>query len=255
DVAGGLARHRRGAVAEAAAGSFLYAEVTRRLAGRFGAGPPPPPSLGALYDEALTAVGDADSVDRLAFSLLARTRDAGFTVEQIAAVLSADPTAVTAALERGRNLLTGTVRIRPHHRCLSEHLWAIAREPGAEDWLVGEHLRRGGSARSTPGGEAYALRNMLAHLADATVTPYRAAREAIGATLASPAYVASALMTVGVDDLVTTLSYVDRRMRQPDGEAGRLASVLRRQAPVMRLATGRHDPTLANQQLVYEAAT
>src|SRR2546429_7132311 len=96
---------------------------------------------------------------------------------------------------------------------------------------------------------------MLARLADATVTPYRAAREAIGATLASPAYVASALMTVGVDDLVTTLSYVDRRMPQPDGEAGRLASVLRRQAPVMRLATGRHDPTLANQQLVYEAAT
>src|SRR5947207_2393429 len=254
DATPGLPRYRRAAIADAAAGSYLYAGLARYLAGQpRPRGHWPPPGVGALYDEALAAVGDPDSVARQAFSVLGRTRDGGFTVDQVAAVLSADPATVASALERGRHLLTGTDRLRPHHRCLSEHLWANAAQPGADDRLIGEHLRHGGTARSLAGGEAYALRNTLAHLADAAPSPD--AVEAVGDTLTGSGYVGSALLTVGVDDLLSTLSYVQRRLRQPDGEAARLAVVLRRQAPAIRLAARRGDPTLASQQLVYEAAT
>jgi hypothetical protein len=255
DAVSGLPRQRRAAIADAAGDSYLYAQLATWLAGSADAWYQPPPGLSALYEEALARLGAPESTPRLVFAALARVRDEGFTVDQLAALLRTDPATVTTALDRGRRLVTGSDRIRPYHRCLSEHLWATAAEPGAEDWLIGEHLRRRGAARRLASGEEYALRNMLPHLADASVTAFPRARATIRLALSGPVYVTSALMRIGVDDLLCALSYVERRTGRPADGSGTLARVLRRQAPYLRQAFELVDPTLASQQVVYEAAT
>jgi hypothetical protein len=255
DAVGILPARRRAAVASAAGDCFLYADVAMRLVATGGVSGPLPSGLGALYDEALARVGEPGSPGRVALTVLARTRDDGLTIGQVATVIGADRSAVAAALNRGRQLLTGEELIRPHHRCLSEHLWASASDPAGTDWSIARHLHERVSGRWLAAPEPYVLRNVLAHLADAALLDVPQARQAMSETVTDPDYVTAALLDLGVDDLLSTLSYVERRTGSLATNAVVLSRILRRQARALRWAHERTDATLATQQIVYEAAT
>ena len=73
--------------------------------------------------------------------------------------------------------------------------------------------------------------------------------------LADPGHVTAAVLGVGVEDVLTSLSYVDRRTAWSVPEVSTLAGFLRRQVDGLRLAREQGDATLVTQQLAYEAAT
>ena len=251
------ARQRR-AIAAAAGGSHLYVEVARRLAAA-GRGAiltgEPPLGLDALYDLALADVGAPDSLGRRVLALLARVRDRGLTTPQIAAVLGEPRERVEAALSGGRHLLAGTRWLRVHHRCLAERITvAHTAEPGAADWLIADALRRTPGRAPKARAASYAARNLLAHLADAC-DQSAAAAEAIAEDLSDPQFLTTALAAVGVDDVLSTLAYVNRARRSPVDEAVAAETVLRGQRRALRLARRSGDSALVAQQLVFEAAT
>jgi hypothetical protein len=253
---GGLPADTRAAIAEAATGCFLYAAVAHRLAADTGpqSVAEPPPGLGALYDRALPDGGAPDSAPGRVLRLLARSRDAGLSAGQVAAMLRTEPAEVGAVLDRSRALLTGAERLRPHHRCLSEHLATTTSDPLALDWLIAAHLNQRGRPHPGAGWQPYALRNLLPHLADAAGHG-APARDAICHRITDPEYVAAAVLGVGVDDVLSGLSYVDMRMGGALPDTAPLARILRRQADTMRLARQHGDATLVDQQLAYEAAS
>jgi len=255
DRFGALTRAERTAIAAAAAGCPLYAEVAVRLhtAGVRVAGDPPP-GLDALYGYALAAVGDPDSLPRLLLALLARSRDAGLGVRQLAELTGVPRAAVTAALRRSRRLLAGAARLRPHHRRLAELIWAATPDPGAVDRLLAAGLARAGPRRAAS-RSVYLQRNLLAHQVDAARADPSTGSGALRHTINDCGYLVTALLGVGVDDVLSTLTYVRQRVPAPVPDVATVAAILRRQAPALRHARGTDDPVLAHQQLVYEAAT
>jgi hypothetical protein len=263
DVVSGLPPPVRAAVARAAEGSYVYADVVARLAATGtsdGFADGFPVGLDALYGLALDEIGEPDSLARLVLSVLSRSRDRGLTADQLAGVLDTEAARIAEVLHRSRHLLTGDQRVRPHHRCLSEYLAATTPDPGAMDWMIARYLYHRGSGRWRTMREQYALRNLLPHLADAAAVEPRtdgrsvAASEAVRDVAADPEYVTTALLAVGVDDVLSALSYVYRGARCPARNVT-LAGILRRQAAALRTARERQDPVLAAQQLLFEAAT
>jgi AAA ATPase domain len=259
DVACELPPPQRMAIADAAGDCYLYANVAMRLAAVDAIGGNTagelPSGLGALYDRALALVGEPDSLARLVFAVLARARDDGLTIDQLALLLGVDEATVTTALDRGRQLLTGGKTLRPHHRCLSEHIWVSAPDPCATDWMIAGRLYQHGVGRWLTRPDMYALRNVLGHLADATHGQVPRARQAMRETITDPEYLTAALLDVGVDDLLSTLSYVERDTRGRFQRATAMIKILRRQARALRSARDNSDPTMVLQHLVYEAAT
>jgi hypothetical protein len=275
DTVCGLPARHWNAIAAAAGGSHLYAEVAMRLAAAgqravLAAGPPP--GLTALYDWALADLGGPESLARRMLALLARARDKGLTANQIAAVLGESRDRIEAALSRCSHLLSGSRWVRVHHRCLAEHIAASEADTSAADWAIASALRqrlagggqgggrgghgggRGGHGVGRRGGRAepYAARNLLVHLSDAGSA---AADQAMADHLADPQFLTTALTTVGVDDLLSAWAYLRRRRRPLTDEAEAFGIILRGQAGTLRRAGEEGDATLATQQLLYEAAT
>jgi hypothetical protein len=257
DIAGVLPRVMRTAVAEAAGSCYLYADVAMRLAVAAG-GPAAlhdlPPGLSALYHRALDRLECADPFANLVLSVLAGTWDHGLTAEQLAAVTCAERADVTGVLRRARPLLSGHRRMRPHHRCLSEQLWATTTDPPALDWVIAQNLQAWNAAHVDHG--SYWLRNVWAHLANVAASEGAApARQALNDSVTDTDHLMSALLGVNIDDLLSTLSYAGYRLNPPDNELLRLARILRGQARPLRIARRRHDRVLLAQQLVYGATT
>jgi hypothetical protein len=251
------ARQRR-AIAAAAGGSHVYAELAGRLvaAGRGAvlAGAPPV-GLDALYDMALEDVGEPDTLARRALALLARVRDNGATANQVAALLGEPRARVHAALADCAHLLAGTKWLRLHHRRLAERIEAAHTEaPGAVDWTIASALRRRWDRSSKRRIEPYAARNLLVHLADARDQPAAAARAA-AADLSDPLFLTTALAAVGVDDVLCATTHLRRGLPAMPSEAEVAEIILHGQARALRLARAEGDPTLAAQQLLYEAAS
>jgi hypothetical protein len=257
DPAGTLPRMTRAAVADAAGSCYLYADVAMRLAAAEG-GPAVlydlPGGLSGLYKRALDRLGCAEPFADLALSVLAGTWDAGLTAEQLAAVICADRSDVVAVLHRARPLLTGNRRVRPHHRCLSEQLWAMTMDPPALDWVIAQNLQAWHVTHADRG--SYWLRNVWAHLANVAASEGAApARRALNDSITDVDHLMSALLDVNVDDLLSTLSYAGRRLNPRDDELIKVARILRGQARQLRVARRRRDRVLLAQQIVYGAST
>ena len=249
------------ALASAAGGSLLYADLATRLdhAGYLGVGRSGqlPDGLDGLYD---VIFGATKSYTRHVLGLLARSRGHGLTPRQLTRLCGATAAEVNDVLSSCAAVVVGRRRRRPHHRCLGEYVAATGGPSSAElDWMIAERLLRDGVG-CWPTSEEYGLRNVLIHLADVgagapDADRRHAAATAIGTTVEEPGYLTAALAHVGVDDLLSGFAYVLDRAPTVALEVGRVAEVLRAQAPALRTAWTSRDHDLAVQQLVYEAAT
>ena len=93
-------------------------------------------TLDASYGVLLQKLAESIPLALPMLSVLARSRDRGFTGPQVAALLQADPSEVDRAVEACRIFLVGQRHLRPHHRCLTEYLGSLDDHGGAEvDWL------------------------------------------------------------------------------------------------------------------------
>ncbi len=249
------------ALASAAGGSLLYADLATRLdrAGYLGVSRSGqlPAGLDGLYD---VIFGATKSYARQVLGLLARSRGHGLTPRQLTRLLGATAAEVNDVLSSCAAVIIGRRRRRPHHRCLGEYVAATGGPSSAElDWMIAQRLLRDGVG-CWPASEEYGLRNILIHLADVgagapDADRRRAAATAIGTTVGESGYLTAALAHVGVDDLLSGFAYVLDRAPTVAPEVRRAAEVLRAQAPALRSARTSRDPDLAVQQLVYEAAT
>jgi hypothetical protein len=257
-----LAAGRRAAIAEAASGSYLYADLAGRLAvagmdiatlTEHGC------DLDAVYSCLLERVGDPASLARRALEVLGRARGRGLTAARLAAVLGTGTRQVTLALQRVPGLLRGGRELRPYHRCLSEYLARQGRAVSAIDWAIADTFAGYGSGHWSRCQELYPLRNLLVHLTDAARPgtaggPGRAALEAVAKLVDDPSFVLAALCRTGVADLLTALSYVERGGAMPYREGISLARLVRRQAATLYSPNERPDRALVAQQLGYETA-
>ncbi len=255
------------AIAAAADGCFLYADLAARLSRadqwRLDLRGPLPEGLHGLYGHAFRGRPGLTPLARQVLGLLARTRDDGLTTHQVAGLLNATAPDVGTVLIQWQALLRGTRRVRPHHRCLAEHLAATATDgqtPADFDWLIAKRLIQRWAGRWRAGNQHYGLRSLLIHLADAGATTpdddrRLAAATAIGATIADPEFLTTALVRVGVDDVLSGMRYVRCRMPTRAAHVDTTADVLRAQVATLRAARQRNDSALAIQQLVFEAAS
>ncbi len=254
-------------IAAAADGCFLYADLAARLSRadqwRLDLRGPLPEGLDGLYRHAFCGRPGLTPLARQVLCLLARTTDDGLTTPQVAGLLNATGPDVGTVLIQWRALLLGTRRVRPHHRCLAEHLSATATDgqtPADFDWLIANQLIKRWASRWRAGSQHYGLRSLLIHLADAGAATQdddrrQAVATAIAATIADPDFLTTALARVGVDDVLSGMRYVRCRMPSPAAHVDTTAEVLRAQVATLRAARQQNDSGLALQQLVFEAAS
>jgi len=251
-----IPRHDRLAISAAAGGCYLYASV----ATQFGlVGAVSSPLMGAanvdtLYGQLL----GADRFARQVLSMLGRGRDHGFTPAHVAEFLNVPRERVVDVLSRWVGLLANKRRL--HHRCLAEYLSATTDAGGDEyDWLIAQRLAARWSGRWRSCRAPYELRNLLPHLSDVAAITTDAERRATAVEtsiniVSDPHFLTTALARVGVDDMLSALTYT--RSRLPDVEQiATVATVMRSQATCLRLAREDGGTTLVAQQLMYEAST
>ncbi len=247
------------ALAAASDGCLLYADLAARLVrvgGRRAA--EMPSGIDGLY------AGILDSLNpfaRRVVDLLARSRGDGLTPRQLTNLLEASGPGVNDVLDGCRAVISGRRRTRLHHRYFGEYIAATAGGQASVelDWLIAERLLRDG-ANNWHTSDGYGLRHVLVHLADVGAAAAQADRRAaagraIGATINEPEFLSAALSNVGVDDLLSGLEYVLDRAPTVSPDVGRVAELLRAQAPTLRKARTERDDRFAVQQLIYEAAT
>ena len=250
----GLRHKGRRRIAHSARGSFVYAALaaqSRETAIH------PLAGLDALYGQLLA---DLEPLAADVLALLCGARDGGFSPTTLTAMLQADRDEVDEVLATYRGVLAGTELVCPHHRCLADYIASTGRSADGRiaDYLVG---RWGGRWQQCH--DAYALRNVLPHLADAVLADRasNATRDRVGPmaealrqTLADPAFVAAALAIIGVDDLRSALGYARHRVggTRFDVDLSRaLATVLQEETRTLRDCRA----GAASWQLVYAAAT
>ncbi len=246
----------RQAIADAAEGNFVYAQLaanSRDLTER------PPTDLGALYGHILG--GGRDSVIAGVLGVVCQGRDSGLSPARLAEILEAERDVVEAALTTSRRLLLGDRLVKPHHRCLVDYLVGSARPALGRiaDYIAGRW--RGRWERC---GDAYALRNLVPHLADAAAparsgeyasADYAMAARTLHETLADPAYLVAAVATIGLDEVRAALSYARHRIAgtaADDDTLRTLATSLHADARTLRDCRSRGPAT---RQLAYVAAT
>jgi len=250
-----LPRRDRLAVAAAASGCYLYASV----ATQFGlVGAVSSPQMGAANVDTLYGrLLGADRFGRRVLSLLGRGRDHGFTPAHVAEFLEAPPERVVNVLSRWAGLLAN--RRRLHHRCLAEYLSATTDDGVDEyDWLIAQRLTARWSGRWQSCRAPAELRNLLPHLSDVAATTTDAERRAMAAEasvniVSDPRFLTAALARVGVDDLLSALTYTRSRLPEVE-QLATVAQVMRCQAKSLRLAREEGDTALVAQQLMYEAS-
>jgi AAA ATPase domain len=214
-----LRRGTRQTIANAARGNFVYAVLAARsrdLTER------PPAGLDALYGLVL---GGRDPVAADVLAAVCHGRDDGLSPLTLADIVQVERRVVDAVLAKYRRVLLGGQLVRPHHRCLADYLMASARPAHSRiaEYLVG---RWGGRWHECD--EAYALRNLLPHLADAALPAWAGGSPGDGGpaagtlreTLDDATYLSAALAGVGVDDMRAALSYVRHRIAGTTADAG-----------------------------------
>jgi hypothetical protein len=255
-----LRRGSRTMIAAQARGSYVYASIATRLSWGVGRARHHelPPDLDGLYRLWLDRLGLTEFGQGV-LSLLACSRDNGFTRHQIAPLMGVPVSEVGAALSRCRQLLDGNRHMRPHHRCLREHLRRThERGAGAQaDWIIATDLLNRWDGRWQSCSRPYGLRNLLVHLADVWAEDdlrRDAARDALVRTVSDPRFLARVVTRVGVEDLLTAVRYARRRLATRLELLDDVAEVLIAQAATLRLARSASDAELAIQQLVFQAA-
>jgi hypothetical protein len=259
----GLSPRVRREISAAAGGNFVYVDLALRLHESGGlklARGRAPGGLAELYRRVLDPELDHASLARTVLGVLATGRDLGFTALQVATMLKAPRDHVADLVAQWHPVLAGTRQIRPHHRCLAEHLAATMPEAAEVDWRLSQAWLRRWQTQWRACDQPYVLRHMLTHLADVMVTTSEsdrraAATAAIEQSLADPDFLTTALARVGVDDVLSALAYLRRRLAQPDLAVENTVAVLRTQTSTLRLARRERDASLAAQQLVFEATT
>ena len=260
-----LAGSERRNIAAGSCGSYVYVDLATRLRRAGDTGlfrGTPPDGLAALYHFLLYEREKLTSFDRTVLCLLGRGRDRGFTVSEVAALLDASVAESDEAILRLGILLTGTNQLRPHHRCLAEHVVSTRRDgidPAEFDWRISQAIIRRWAPRWPACGESYPLRHVLTHLADVVAGTDQRGRQqvavtAIEATVANPGFVTQALARIGVDDALTAMAYVRRQLPGLVGQVNTTARLLRVQAPALRQARQTGDTVLGAQQLLFAAS-
>jgi hypothetical protein len=245
-----LGRRERIQISEAACGNYLYADVAARFrlfdTGQQGC-------VDSLYEQLLAD----DPFARQVLALLGRTRDNGFPCREVAELVGAAPERVAEVLSRWRRLLW---RGRLHHRCLAEYLSAaVALRPDEHDWLIARRLSRRWSGRWRSCRDVYSLRNLMPHLADVAFNTTDVSRrawatESVARAVGDPDFLTTGLARVGVDDVLSAMSYAKSRLPTLH-RLESVASVVCGEAINLRLARHRRDSSLIVQQLMYQASS
>jgi hypothetical protein len=248
-----LRQRARRKIAKSAQGNFVYAMLAASSVDQS----EPPPSLDDLY----RLMVDAD--DAAAAQLLGavcQARDNGLSPSALAGILGSTRRDVGKTLSKVRQVLEGSRIVRPHHRCLTDHIHSLA---GEADGRIGSHLVDHWGGRWEECTDSYALRNVLPHLAGAIrsqpnvqgAAPDDTAATMLRETLTDPGYVTAALAALGVDELRTTLAYTGHRVAGTAADTDTLpalADIFHEQAWSLRRVRG--GPAV-NRQFVYLAAT
>jgi hypothetical protein len=256
-----LSRRLRAGICAAAQGCYLYAELAAGLAGEIGGRAPalPGDGLTGLYRLVLDRRLAGDQFGWQVLALIARGRGPGLTGRQIAAMTGASAAAVAAIVDRCGSLVSRGRYLRPHHRCLSEYLFGCGRHDAAElDWTIAAGMLDRWAGRWKTCHEPYVLRNVLVHLADAYAgggARAAAARDAMSATVADPAFLTSAVARVGAEDVRSAIRYAGVIAPQRLAQLDEVSAALAAQSGPLRLARAASDTAMVAQQLAFEAAS